>query len=71
MAAYKYEHPTVAARIRRTLATATGPVSTRNLAETVGVTPPYAARVLRRLEDRGIVVRQLGAGGCYSWTARR
>lgn len=58
-------------RIRRTLAAATGPLTTRTIAETVGTRPEQAARALRRLEDDGHAVRQVADGGCYSWTAVR
>lgn len=58
-------------RIRRTLAAATQPLTTRTIAESVGTKPEQAARALRRLEDDGAAVRQAAAGGCYAWTATR
>lgn len=57
-------------RVRRVLATASGPLTVRQLAELSGSTPPQTARVLRRLEDDGHAVRGLAAGGCYEWRAR-
>jgi DNA-binding IclR family transcriptional regulator len=67
MAAYR----TPSEHIRQLLATATEPLTTRHIAETVGVAPSSAARTLRRLEDQGAAVRQLAAGGCYAWTTTR
>jgi hypothetical protein len=58
-------------RIRRALDTATGPLTTRRIAELVGTTPPQAARALCRLEGDGAAVRQLAEGGCYAWTATK
>lgn len=64
-----YERPPIPERIRRLLATAGGPLTTRHIAEQAGTTPPQAARALRRLEDQHAAVRQLADGGCYAWTA--
>jgi DNA-binding IclR family transcriptional regulator len=61
-----YETPSE--HVRRILVTAPGPLTTRHVAETVGVTPPSAARILRRLEDQGAAVRRNADGGCYAWT---
>lgn len=58
-------------RIRRALAAATGPLTTRTIAETVHTTSEQAARALRRLEDDGHAVRRPAIGGCYAWTATR
>lgn len=66
-----YAQPPIPERIRRLLATATEPLTTRHIAEQAGTTPPQAARALRRLEDQGAAVRSLAAGGCYAWTATR
>ncbi|MDX2943312.1 helix-turn-helix domain-containing protein [Streptomyces caniscabiei] len=60
---------TIRGRIRRTLADAGGPLTTRRIAELVDTTPPQAARALRRLEDDGTAVRQIASGGCYAWRA--
>lgn len=58
-------------RIRRTLAAATQPLTTRTIAESVGTQPEQAARALRRLEAEGAAIRRLAAGGRYEWTATR
>lgn len=54
-------------RIRRTLTTATQPLTTRTIAETVGTRPEQAARALRRLESDGHAACRPAAGGCYEW----
>ncbi|MDX3708780.1 hypothetical protein PV733_07300 [Streptomyces europaeiscabiei] len=59
---------TVRERVRSTLADASGPLTTRRIAEVVDTTLPQAARALRRLEDDGDAVRQLAPGGCWAWT---
>lgn len=61
----------VRARIHRLLTTATGPLTTRHLAELANTSHPQAARALRRLEDDGTATRQLADGGAYAWTASR
>lgn len=66
-----YAHPTIRQRIHRTLTAATGPLTTRHIAELVGTAPEQAARALRRLEDDGAAVRRSAAGGCYEWTLTR
>lgn len=60
---------TVRERVACLLDEATGPITTRRIAELVDTTPPQAARALRRLEDDGTAVRQLAPGGCWAWTA--
>lgn len=62
---------TVRERVHCTLDDATGPLTTRRIAELVDTSPNQAARALRRLEDEGAAVRQIASGGCYAWTATR